>query len=121
MKIKTENLIGPALDWTVAECEAHRIQARRWGKNVQWLSLDLTNVCDDDYTEWSPSYDWAQAGSIIEREGIMLERWKTTGHWQAANELVTKVFTAKTPLIAAMRCYVASKMGDEVEVPEELA
>jgi hypothetical protein len=28
---------------------------------------------------------------------------------------------APTPLIAAMRCYVASKLGDEVDVPEELA
>lgn len=26
-----------------------------------------------------------------------------------------------TPLIAAMRCYVASKLGDVVDVPEELA
>ena len=26
----------------------------------------------------------------------------------------------KTFLIAAMRCYVASKLGDEVEIPEEL-
>jgi hypothetical protein len=25
-----------------------------------------------------------------------------------------------TPLIAAMRCYVASKLGDTVEIPEEL-
>lgn len=25
-----------------------------------------------------------------------------------------------TPLIAAMRCYVASKMGNEIEIPEEL-
>jgi hypothetical protein len=25
-----------------------------------------------------------------------------------------------TPLIAAMRCYVQSKLGDEVEAPEEL-
>ena len=25
-----------------------------------------------------------------------------------------------TPLIAAMRCFVASKLGDEVDVPDEL-
>jgi hypothetical protein len=25
-----------------------------------------------------------------------------------------------TPLVAAMRCYCASKLGDEVDVPEEL-
>ena len=26
----------------------------------------------------------------------------------------------KTPLIAAMRCYVESKLGSEVDIPEEL-
>ena len=31
-----------------------------------------------------------------------------------------KTWFGKTKLIAAMRCYVASKLGDEVEVPEEL-
>jgi hypothetical protein len=25
-----------------------------------------------------------------------------------------------TPLVAAMRCYVASQLGDEVDVPDEL-
>jgi hypothetical protein len=25
-----------------------------------------------------------------------------------------------TPLIAAMRCFVASKLGDEIEIPKEL-
>ena len=29
-------------------------------------------------------------------------------------------YSGPTPLIAAMRCYVASKLGDEVDVPEEL-
>lgn len=33
-------------------------------------------------------------------------------------ELVTK---GQTPLIAAMRCYVASKLGDNVELPDGLA
>jgi hypothetical protein len=28
--------------------------------------------------------------------------------------------TGPTPLIAAMRCYCCSKLGDEVEVPEEV-
>jgi len=28
-------------------------------------------------------------------------------------------YYGSTPLIAAMRCYVASKLGDEVELPEE--
>jgi hypothetical protein len=29
-------------------------------------------------------------------------------------------FFGPTPLFAAMRCYVASKLGDEVDVPEDL-
>jgi hypothetical protein len=33
--------------------------------------------------------------------------------------IVTKYF-GPTPLIAVMRCYVALKLGDEVEIPEEL-
>ena len=33
----------------------------------------------------------------------------------------SRVPSRPTPLIAAMRCYVASKLGDEVDVPEELA
>lgn len=32
----------------------------------------------------------------------------------------TSELTGPAPLIAAMRCYVASKLGEEVEIPEEL-
>jgi hypothetical protein len=70
-----------------------------------------------------PPTDWAQGGPIIEREKIGL---KYTG---AAMEFVAWVngelstvhdHYGPTPLIAAMRCYVASKMGDEIELPEEV-
>ena len=107
MKIKTQTLTGAALDWAVAKCE---------GLTQGQIAQDAVN-----HGFYNPSRNWAQGGPIIEREGIMLEQWKTTGHWQAATELVPKVFTAETPLIAAMRCYVASKLGDEVEVPDEVA
>jgi hypothetical protein len=29
--------------------------------------------------------------------------------------------TGPTPLIAAMRCYALSKLGEEIEIPEDLA
>ena len=112
MKIKTSELKGAALDWAVAKCEGYFDIV---------IAGALIGVADVFYFDvWTPSTDWAQGGPIIERGGIMIERWASTGHWQAANALVTKVFTAETPLVAAMRCYVASKLGDEVEVPEEL-
>ena len=78
-----------------------------------------------------PSSDWAQGGPIIEREKIQL-----TPHcmvnplhgWSAAfrsfdeddDVYALHRMRGKTPLLAAMRCYVASKLGDTVEVPEEL-
>lgn len=64
------------------------------------------------------STSWSQGGPIIEQEGMTLmyqygdgyDAYKHTGHKQRG----------PTPLIAAMRCYVASKLGDEVDIPEEL-
>jgi hypothetical protein len=69
---------------------------------------------------YSPRTDWAQGGPIIEREEIEI-RTAINGGWMA-NRARTKGYfeVGPTPLIAATRCYVASEMGDEVEVPVEL-
>jgi hypothetical protein len=73
---------------------------------------------------FNPSTDWSQGGPIIEREWICPDRL-LNGQWVACKRTDTgdsMLFarTGPTPLIAAMRCYVASKLGDEVEIPEEL-
>jgi hypothetical protein len=75
--------------------------------------------------EWRPSTDWAQGGPIIEREGIDICT-SNRGGWIAT--LITDweegAFVrgeGDTCLFSAMRCYVASKLGDEVEIPKELA
>jgi hypothetical protein len=93
--MKTSELTGAALDWAVAQCEGF------------------------DNGDWLPDYstDWAAGGTIIERERIAMfveypKDWcATDGNHRMAG---------KTPLIAAMRCYVTSKLGDEVDVPKEL-
>lgn len=78
---------------------------------------------------WSPSTDWSQGGPIIEREEICLEIHEGR-HTRAAFYNMRTNFDGKakgyghafgpTPLVAAMRCFVASKLGDEVDVPAEL-
>jgi hypothetical protein len=65
------------------------------------------------------STDWAQGGPIIDREFIGLQRWNAEFEWAADIGGDFDQY-GETPLIAAMRCYVASKLGDEVELPEEL-
>ena len=100
--MKTSELTGAALDRAVhqAWCEG---------------------ACHD---EPFPSYstDWAQGGPIIERERISL--FEDVNDWSAKasidHPLWDKRWAGPTPLIAAMRCFVASKLGDTIEIPNEL-
>jgi len=71
------------------------------------------------------STDWAQGGPIIEREEVEIFRhWNKAKTdlraWKAQCGVQVALLLGPTPLIAAMRCYVASKLGDEIEIPEEL-
>lgn len=106
MKIKTERLQGRALDWAVAICEPTQ--------------------CNPDH--YSPSTDWSQGGPIVEREkfDVVYQAGGRGDEWTCfANDTDDNLNSIEaggpTPLVAAMRCYVTSKLGDDVEIPEELA
>lgn len=69
---------------------------------------------------FSPSTDWSQGGPIIERERIEIYPYvedECEQYWRAAilTDARPKYFSSPTPLIAAMRCYVASKFGENVD------
>ena len=107
--IKTSDLIGPALDWAVAKCE----------NTPGGVSRHCCYTWDvEGRVDYEPSSNWADGGPIIERENIEL-RPLCPGTWRAI-DMMGYWWNGPTPLIAAMRCYVASKLGDEVDVPEEL-
>jgi len=80
----------------------------------------------DGFTSFEPSTDWAQGGPIVERiKGFLFKNWLESnreGQCQAEihNYDGDWIAFGPTPLIAAMRCFVASKLGDDVDVPEEL-
>jgi hypothetical protein len=62
---------------------------------------------------------WEHGGPIIERNLITI--FRRDEEWFAYSSLsLTTDFHGDTPLIAAMRCYVASKLDDEVETPKGL-
>jgi hypothetical protein len=98
--MKTSELIGPTLNWAVAKCEGQYYHRQAW-------------------TYYSTN--WEQGGPIIERDSIAICHLEN-GEWRA--QLNAKGFDpycrqyGPTPLIAAMRCYVASKLGDEVDIPQ---
>ena len=105
--MKTNELIGAALDWAVAKCEGRSEPEVVNNFSVAWYTWRNTHY----------STDWAQGGPIIEREKITI--FQTGKDWMGYIWEDTESF-GPTPLIAAMRCYVTSKLGDEVEIPEEL-
>ncbi len=73
-----------------------------------------------EISEFLPSQNWSQAGPLLEEEGIRTHR-SHTGEWWAAPEAnPSRPVAGPTLLYAAMRCFVISKLGEHVEVPDEL-
>ena len=102
--MRTNELTGAALDWAVAKCEG-RANDGVWDENF--------------------SSNWLLGGPIIEREEIALEPMTHDEHgdgWLATRvegPAICMEF-GPTMLVAAMRCFVVSHLGDEIEVPDEL-
>lgn len=124
--MKTAELTGAALDWAVARLESKASPMGMDSADILLYRSTATNAFM--YKRWAIPYstDWAQGGPIIEREKIDVF-WQSHQHsWvgsmrRGANKIGFRhLLYGPTPLIAAMRCYVASKLGDEVEIPEEL-
>ena len=114
--MKTSELTGAALDWAVAKCIGHRVAAN-YGS---YIRIYLPDPKQSGYTlAFCPSTDWAQGGPIIEREKIGIGHDPELRCWLGV-DTESKYQMGNTPLIAAMRCYVASRLGDEVEIPKEL-
>lgn len=115
VKIAVKDLQGAALDWAVAQVQALAVV---WQGSALTL---FTKDPDDEQVIFSPSTNWGQARPIIEAEEIELVRaegstWKAVLDLMEGDVMVETQF-GSTQLEAAMRCVVASEMGDEVEVP----
>lgn len=143
-RIPTDELTGLALDYAVALVSG-RLNARvtpdpRLGTSAVDIELSGGRLWEFNrdtmyYAPFSPSTNWVQGGPIIHREQIsvfapIVRRISAERHafpvnyWRAAkqrdeDESITHG-RGSTGLIAAMRCYVASTLGEHVDVPEEL-
>ena len=133
--MKTAELTGTALDWAVAKCEG---ATEEWRSDAPffWNGVPCIRIDGHD-VNYRPSSYWALGGPIIERERLGVwfseEVHDEDGTvlreacWYCETSCTTdngdepyRCDTGATPLEAAMRCYVASKLGDEVEIPAEL-
>lgn len=145
MLMKTSELLGVALNWAVAKCEGLDFEIFSNPRQIGLADKDVwgnRRVLDPWYegNAWEPSTDWTQGGLIIEREGISIRAIRKEGHkldrqylaayehgntgtlvrWSKQEHYPNPYYQGSTPLIAAMRCYVANKLGYETELPKEL-
>lgn len=123
MKIKTSELTGRALDWAVGIAQG-------------WVVFPTDSIeqgkifhCEPDkvpfgrrarVASFRPSTNWEQGGPIIEREGISVDYDESWHAHILDPDGYTPQGHGNTALEAAMRCYVKSKLGDKIEIPEEL-
>lgn len=138
--MKTSELTGRALEWAIATCEGWvNLRWHNWAPlmdNEAELVMDRNDGKAKFSLEDMHLLGWNQAGPIIEREGITTEPGYTDGKlmWWAAyphasfcydengefipgSDLSTE---GPTLIVAAMRCYCHTKLGEEVDVPKEL-
>ena len=117
MKTKTAELTGTALDWAVAKCEGY-VEEGVYGEPKIIDGCLHLHYCDVVLSsDFKPTMDWSDGGPIIEREKITIS--DALDEWVAGSKGRLTYF-GPTPLIAAMRCFCASKLGDTVEIPKEL-
>ena len=135
MKVKTSEAEDRVLNYLVGKCE---------GRKPSYYTGIVRATAHPDFPDSPPIFgpelnyltDWEEGGLIIEREKLGV--WWAThyvddegveygNHWYAEPGCTDdnadkpyRVATGPTPLIAAMRCYVVNKLGDEVEVPKEI-
>ena len=125
MKLKTSEAKRQVLNYLVGRAE---------GRKPSCYTGTVRATAHPDFPDSPPifgpelnySTDWAQGGPIIEREWLDITPWPNESRedmrWHCQQHDTANDFAQYGPtlLIAAMRCYVACVLGDEVEVPNEL-
>lgn len=113
-----KNLEGAVLDAAVAQAE---------GRALLFEIRGEPSECYVDGVLYQPSTDWSVGGPLIVRERITLLGYPRKLGWTAyvrsdfgGSEDYCQNWDAEgegsTPLIAAMRAYVASKFGKDVDL-----
>lgn len=122
IKVKTAELIGPALDLAVAKATQKESTIGRqivFGKTVFYVeAADSLAIMRGPFC---PSTCWTHGGPLIDKYNIWLSGpIGDRKEWSAAIDLSTDDVRGATALIALCRALVESKLGEEVWVPAEL-
>lgn len=119
--VNVSELEGVALDYAVAVACGLHIEMFGRCFEASWLHDHVDGSRSRIMGTFRPSADWSHGGPLIDRHVVSLTN--ESSHWSALSVAGGKGCASEfgpTPLIAACRAIVAAKMGDTVDVPEEL-
>lgn len=144
VKVKTSELSGKALDWAVGQIDRD-LSGLKWSYNssdglvfaiettgdmsttgpVYFLSngihtLAVAKACEVyGVKPYSPSTNWSQCGPLIDK---YIEAFMVSGDDKVAVSKHGKYcMIGHDFMTSSCRTIVVNKLGDEVEIPEELA
>ena len=129
---KVSEATGDILDYLVAVAQGATVVEKHHGDFQGFYVVIASDLFSKVGRSYSPSSRWNQGGPIIEQENIKLfpnvgGTWSAQIRHEEDHQLVSHKVLAgwsrgsgSTPLIAACRCFCASKLGEYAEVPEEL-
>ena len=123
MNIKTSELSGRALDWAV-----ELALGTHWSINGYFCHSPTEFNRNPKHPY---SSDWAYGGPIIDSERISIRFCRdpkdiSTDSLYVHAQMREYQYDGYSwggwdfPLVAAMRCFVASKLGEEVDIPEDV-
>jgi len=116
--MKVRELICAPLDIWVCRAELAEFEGEKLDVDV----IERVKAKLGTALPYWPSRDWRIGGRIIDRERIAVywdvdewvALWRAEGSASGTLHARGPVMAGPTALVAAMRCYVASKFGDEV-------
>lgn len=133
-KIKVNTAEGLALNWLAAKAAGALFPLGNVKRVAGKLFLAVGGEIDlnDEHAVYDPVNDWSQAGALLEDEGIALwcnhkavpgakdPSWRFDS-WRAAyRQKEDEPAYGPTARIAILRCYVTQRLGETVEVPDEV-
>ena len=110
--LSVDDLQNASLDWAVAKCFGRDKGFKPFGHTV------LLQRSNGDHTRSEFSTRWEDGGSIVDDMKIDIRHLEDG--CEASIGSGSRTYAGPTALVAAMRCCVGTKMGDEIEVPRVL-
>lgn len=136
-KVLISDLEDTALNWAIAKSLGYKLykdEILRYVMQGWWISgISKDPNAWVPLDDFSPSTNWARAGQIIEKERISVEALREGDGWCACIGCTPHDFLlwdqkyqadaaygeGPTPLVAAMRCFVASRNTENfIEIPD---